>query len=70
MIDFQRLDLSQKAAYEQYLLNATERGCEYSFSNLYLWGKQHAAFIHGCVALFSHFEMVCALTPMLSASAS
>ena len=56
MIDFQRLDLSQKAAYEQYLMNATERGCEYSFSNLYLWGKQHAAFIHGCVALFSHFN--------------
>ena len=55
MIDFQRLDISQKAAYEQYLMNAPERGCEYSFSNLCLWGKQKAAFIHGCVVLFSHF---------------
>ncbi len=56
MIDFQKMELSQKAAYEQYLMNAPERGCEYSFSNLCLWGKQKAAFIHGCVALFSHFH--------------
>lgn len=55
MIAFQRLSLEHKHQYDQYLLNAPERGCEYSFANLYLWGRQHIAFIHGCAALFSHF---------------
>jgi len=55
MIDFQRLKLSQKEAYEEILFSCEPRGCEYSFANLYLWGRQQAAFLHGCVAFFSHF---------------
>lgn len=55
MIDFQRLQLSQKEQYQQILFSVPNRGCEYSFANLYLWGHQQVAFLHGCVAFFSHF---------------
>lgn len=55
MIQFHRIGLGDKTAYESILHCAPERGCEYSFANLYLWGRQEVAFIHGCVAFFSHF---------------
>ena len=55
MIDFQRLKLTQKEEYEKILFSCPPRGCEYSFANLVLWGRQQAAFLHGCVAFFSHF---------------
>ncbi|MGN0977068.1 MAG: DUF2156 domain-containing protein [Faecousia sp.] len=55
MIDFHRLKLSQKDDYEQILFSCPPRGCEYSFANLFLWGHQQTASIHGCVAFFSHF---------------
>ena len=56
MIAFHRVRISDKEPYEQCLLSAPERGCEYSFSNLFLWGRQEIAFLHGCVAFFSHFS--------------
>lgn len=56
MIDFQKLQLSRKEAYEQILFSGEPRGCEYSFANQYLWGRQQAAFLHGCVAFFSHWD--------------
>lgn len=56
MIDFRRLTLAQKAEYDRILFSCPERGCEYSFANQYLWGRQQAAFLHGCVAFFSHFN--------------
>lgn len=55
MIPFHRVSLEDKAAYEEILFDAPERGCEYSFANLFLWGRQEIAFLHGCVAFFSHF---------------
>lgn len=55
MIEFHRLKLSQKNDYEQILFSCPPRGCEYSFANLSLWGRQQAAFLHGCVAFFSHY---------------
>ena len=55
MIAFHRASIEDKAQYEKYLLSAPERGCEYSFANKFLWGRQEIAFIHGCVAFFSHF---------------
>ena len=55
MIDFHRLTFDQKETYEQILFSCPPRGCEYSFANLSLWGRQQAAFLHGCVAFFSHF---------------
>ena len=55
MIEFHRASLADKARYEAHLLGTPERGCEYSFTNLFLWGRQEIAFLHGCVAFFSHF---------------
>ena len=55
MISFHRASLADKEEYESYLMQCPERGCEYSFANLYLWGRQEIAFIHGCVVFFSHF---------------
>lgn len=55
MIDFHRLNFAQKEEYEKILFACPPRGCEYDFANLYLWGRQEAAFLHGCVAFFSHF---------------
>lgn len=56
MIDFQKFDLSQADAYNRYLRNCGERGCEYSLANLHLWGRQQAAFYHDYLVLFSQFE--------------
>ena len=55
MIPFIRLTPARREEYERYLMAVPTRGCEYSFSNKYLWGKQQVAYIHGCVAFFSHF---------------
>jgi len=56
MINFQALTLRDREQFEQYLLDGTERGCEYSFANLYLWGRQKAAVIHDQLVLFSQFN--------------
>ena len=56
MIDFQKIDLSQADRYREYLAVCGERGCEYSLTNLYIWGRQKVAFLHGCLALFSQFQ--------------
>ena len=55
MVDFHRIGSADKAEYESILFSVPERGCEYSFVNKYLWGRQEIAFIGGCVAFFSHF---------------
>lgn len=55
MIEFHKMKLAEKEEYEKILFACETRGCEYTFANLYLWGKQQVAFLHGCVAFFSHF---------------
>ena len=55
MIPFQRLDPAHRDAYEQYLLHSG-KGCEYSFVNLSIWGRQRAAFVHGFLVLMSQFD--------------
>lgn len=56
MIDFQSLKLENKEAYEKLLRSRGERGCEYSFVNLYLWGRQKAALIGENLVFFSQFN--------------
>ena len=56
MINFQKLDPGNKDAYDKYLLNCGQRGCEYNFSNLYLWGRQRAAFLGDNLVFFSQFN--------------
>ena len=56
MIDFQKIDPSHRAAYMGFLRGSEERGCEYSFANLNLWGRQQAALLDGYLVFFSQFE--------------
>ena len=56
MIDFQRPTQTQHEPYNNLLFSGPERGCEYSFANLFLWGHQKIAFLHGCAVIFSHFH--------------
>ncbi len=55
MLDFQKFDLSRREEYLPYLQNSP-RGCEYSFANLYMWGRQHCAFVKDYLVLFSQFH--------------
>ena len=59
MIGFKRLDLAEKAKYDRYFMNCGERGCEYSFVNLFLWGRQKAAFVGDFLVLQSQFDRRC-----------
>lgn len=56
MLDFQPLALSQKAEYQRFLRKCGERGCEYNFSNLYLWGRQRTTLHNGNLVFFSQFN--------------
>jgi len=56
MIDFQRLSLEKKSDYDRILQALDNRGCEYSFVNLYLWGRQKAAFLGDNLVFFSQFN--------------
>ena len=56
MIEFRRVQLKQKEQYQAILFAGAGQSCEYSFANIYLWGRQELAFLHGCVAFFSHFN--------------
>lgn len=56
MIDFKPIKAEEKDLYLQYLLDGSERSCEYSFVNLYLWGRQNAAILHDHIVLFSQFN--------------
>ncbi len=55
MLDFQPLELARRAEYDRCLSTAGERGCACSFVNLYLWGRQRAAFLEGSLVIFSQF---------------
>ena len=56
MIDFQPLCLEHKTRYDPYFLEASGHGCEYSFVNLYLWGRQKAAICEGHLVVFAQFH--------------
>ena len=55
MIPFKRLELARRQEVFDWFHQAGRLGCEYSFVNLYLWGRQHAAFVEGYLVVFSHF---------------
>ena len=56
MINFQKIQMSQRQDFTEALQTASHRGCGYSFANLYLWGRQCAARVGDAWALFSHFD--------------
>lgn len=56
MIDFEPLALEQKPRVDRILQHCGTRGCEYSFANLYIWGRQKAAFLGDTLVFFSQFN--------------
>lgn len=56
MIPFQRLTPADAKRYQTALANSQQRGCEYSFVNLCIWGRQKAAFMDDSVLFFSQFD--------------
>ena len=55
MLDFVAVKPEDKHLYDRFLCYCAERGCEYSFANMYLWGRQKATFHQGNLAFFSQF---------------
>lgn len=56
MLDFRHFTVEDKQIYEKYLFASDIRGCEYSFANLYLWGRQSFAIVNGSIIMFSQFD--------------
>lgn len=56
MLDFAALTPECKPAYDVYLKNCGERGCEYNFANLFLWGRQKATLHEGNLTFFCQFN--------------
>jgi len=56
MLNFFPLTPDDKAVLDSFLLYCGERGCEYSFSNLFLWGRQKATLHEGNLAFFCQFN--------------
>ena len=55
MLNFQKITPSMREEFNKFLL-PLEKGCQYSFTNLFLWGRQRAAFVEGYLVLFSQFD--------------
>lgn len=55
-IPFRVITPDDRTRYEELLALSGERGCEFSFANLYLWGRQSIAFLHGQALFFSQFN--------------
>lgn len=56
MIDFKPISIHDKEKYEKYLPFTKERGCEYSFANLIMWGEQKIAEVHNVLVRLSFYE--------------
>lgn len=55
-IPFRAITPEDRTQYQELLALCDERGCEFSFANLYLWGRQRIAFLHGHALFFSQFN--------------
>ena len=56
MLNFKRITPEDRETYHKYLCCNGQRGCEYSFVNMSIWGRQYIAESHGCLVLFSQFN--------------
>ena len=55
MIPFEKIDPARRDEFNALLLKSN-KGCEYSFTNLCIWGRQQATFVEGFLVLFSQFD--------------
>lgn len=56
MIPFQRVQLSHKQMITDAYFFDGKQNSEYSFANLFLWGRQQVAVVADCVCVFSHWD--------------
>ena len=56
MIPFKPFSPEDRDKYAPYLRCATDKGCEYSFANLFMWGRQSAAIAGERLVFFSQFN--------------
>ena len=56
MIEFKDIRIEDKERYETALSKSGKRGCETSFANLFLWGKQEIAFVGDIAVLRGTFS--------------
>ena len=56
MIEFKDIRIEDKERYEAALSKSGKRGCETSFANLFLWGKQEIAFVGDIAVLRGTFS--------------
>lgn len=55
MLNFQKITPDMRDEFKQYLL-PLKKSCEFSFTNLCIWGRQRATILDGFLVLFSHFD--------------
>lgn len=55
MIPFRRLKVSDREQYHPVFYHDEKKNSEYSFNNLFFWGKQEIAEVEGCVSAFCHW---------------
>lgn len=56
MLDFRKLTDADRPQFAPFVALCENRGCEYSFVNLNIWGRQQAAFLDNFLVLFSQYE--------------
>lgn len=64
MIELKPITLEDKSLYERNLFDGKERGCEYTFANLFLWAKAKIAVERDQIVLFSQFNRGTYLYPI------
>ncbi len=55
MLNFEKITPDKREEYAHYLL-PLEKSCEYSFTNLCIWGRQRATVLDGYLVFFSQFD--------------
>ena len=53
---FRQIRIEDKENYDKHLAIEGERGCEFSFANLFLWGRQALCECDEALILFSQFD--------------
>ena len=56
MIPFEKINLHRKAQLDAYLLAMDKQCCEYSFANIFLWGRKRVAELDGFLLLQAQYD--------------
>ena len=55
-IEFRPVTVDDRELYQSFLDRESGRGCEFSFANVYLWGRQKMALVCDHIVMFSQFD--------------